>query len=426
MTASTITGGGGNDKLYGGSESDSVLGEGGADLIDGGTGADQLYGGSGNDTILGGGEADSIFGGTGDDSLLGDTGNDTIYFDTGNDTIYGGDGDDIIDDLNNVQYSGVNLIYGGAGNDAIWSGLDSDTVYGGSENDTIYAEGGNDSITGGSGTDVLYGGDDRDRFIYQAGDAAMGESVFGGSGGDDFDTLDLSGYGWARTDIQYSASNPQDGTVTFYDDLGNVVGTLSFTDIEMVVPCFTEGTLIQTPDGPRRVESLRPGDLVETLDDGPQPLRWVGRRRLGVADLVAEPALVPVRIKAGALGPGCPATAITFSPQHRILFDGAVCELYFGEVQVLVPAIHLAGRPGISRPNHAVTYVHLLFDRHQIVRAHGLWSESYQPAQRTLQGLPDPQRDELLQLFPELADRDCYPAARTTLKAFESHVLLDA
>ncbi|MFA5582109.1 MAG: Hint domain-containing protein, partial [Paracoccaceae bacterium] len=36
--------------------------------------------------------------------------------------------------------------------------------------------------------------------------------------------------------------------------------------------CFTPGTLIDTPDGPRLVEDLRPGDLVLTADHGAQPL----------------------------------------------------------------------------------------------------------------------------------------------------------
>ena len=64
-----------------------------------------------------------------------------------------------------------------------------------------------------------------------------------------------------------------------------------------VPPCFTPGTLITTPEGPRRVEEIRVGDLVTTMDHGPQPVRWIGRRTVGAMD-----GFAPVRIEAGALG----------------------------------------------------------------------------------------------------------------------------
>jgi hypothetical protein len=86
--------------------------------------------------------------------------------------------------------------------------------------------------------------------------------------------------------------------------------------------------------------------------------------------------------------------------------------------------VHLAGRTGVSRPLAPVTYVHLMFDRHQIVQTQGIWSESFQPGERVLGALPDLQRDELLQLFPELHQGQGYPAARATLKAHETRVLL--
>jgi hypothetical protein len=64
-------------------------------------------------------------------------------------------------------------------------------------------------------------------------------------------------------------------TYTVKDQFGN-------TDTAFVtmtsVPCFVAGTLIATPEGEKLVETLQPGDLVLTHDDGPQPIRWVGHQ----------------------------------------------------------------------------------------------------------------------------------------------------
>ncbi|CAN0175554.1 unnamed protein product, partial [Chrysoparadoxa australica] len=64
--------------------------------------------------------------------------------------------------------------------------------------------------------------------------------------------------------------------------------------------CYGKGTMIETPDGPRLVETLRAGDFVLTLDHGPQEILWthVGDQPLGDADLQSKPVL----IGAGALG----------------------------------------------------------------------------------------------------------------------------
>ena len=115
------------------------------------------------------------------------------------------------------------------------------------------------------------------------------------------------------------------------------------------------------------------------------------------------------------------------SPQHRVLIEGAKAEMYFGESEVLVPAKHLLGLAEVTRalPAEGVTYVHILFDRHEIVQSDGLWTESFQPAERTLDALDAAARDEVLALFPDLAgDASAFPAARLSLKAHEAKVLL--
>lgn len=71
------------------------------------------------------------------------------------------------------------------------------------------------------------------------------------------------------------------------------------------VPCFSAGTLIRTAQGEVAIETLKVGDMVETRDNGLQPIRWVGSVHLGPQDLQRAPNLRPIRIRAGALGRGC-------------------------------------------------------------------------------------------------------------------------
>jgi hypothetical protein len=168
--------------------------------------------------------------------------------------------------------------------------------------------------------------------------------------------------------------------------------------------------------------------MILTRDNGFQPLIWAGQRHLSASDLVVQPRLCPVRIGAGALGHGLPVRDMMVSPQHRMLVDGPRAEMLFGESEVLVAATHLTGLPGIEGLGpQGITYVHIMFDGHEIVCADGAWSESFQPAQRMMDGMGREQIEELLALFPELAVNEvAFPSARQTLKAHEAKVLLGA
>jgi surface adhesion protein len=71
----------GNDTLLGGAGNDILFGQGGNDLLDGGKGNDILLGGSGNDSLIGGQGNDILIGGSGADTFIwkaGDTGSDGI------------------------------------------------------------------------------------------------------------------------------------------------------------------------------------------------------------------------------------------------------------------------------------------------------------------------------------------------------------
>jgi len=171
------------------------------------------------------------------------------------------------------------------------------------------------------------------------------------------------------------------------------------------VICFTPGTRIQTESGGRRVEELRQGDRVLTKDDGPQDILWIGSRKMTGARLYAMPHLRPIRIRAGALGIDIPDGDLIVSPQHRLLVRGRAAQALFSAPEVLMAAADMINDRSIS-VDHAlreVTYIHLLLERHQIVWANGVETESFHPANTSMETLDPAQRQALLALRPELA-----------------------
>lgn len=203
-------------------------------------------------------------------------------------------------------------------------------------------------------------------------------------------------------------------TYTVADDIGNTdTGVVEVT----TTPCFVAGTLIETPNGARAIEDLEPGDLVLTRDHGAQPLRWIGRSRRR-----AEAADAPVCFAAGALGDHA---ALELSPSHRVLLQDQWAEVLFGTSEVLVKAANLVNGHSITRREDAkpVTYVHLLFDSHEIICGNGLESESYHPGAETLESFDGETRAEVLELMG--GDPEAYGAsARLSLKPFEARALL--
>jgi hypothetical protein len=192
---------------------------------------------------------------------------------------------------------------------------------------------------------------------------------------------------------------------------------------EIVVPCFTPGAFVHTPAGRVPVERLQAGDTVITRDNGMQKIRWIGKRTLSPGQLRANPHLRPVCIAAGSLGDGVPSRDMIVSPQHRFLLTHGMFELYFGEPEVFLASKHLLGHQGIQiSPLPQVTYIHFMFDHHQVVLVDDAWTESFQPEDMTLNGMLKEQRDELLEIFPELqknCGNETYTAARMTLKKRE-------
>ncbi|WP_424942947.1 Hint domain-containing protein [Aliiroseovarius crassostreae] len=312
----------------------------------------------------------------------------------------------------------------------------NDSLDGGAGNDTIYGEDGDDTLIGGAGQDALYGGDGADSFSLGAGDTAEGGfgsdtfdldltdaldgsgptiTVDGGEDADDsdVDTLDLNGLVNDWSDVVFDAGNSENGTATLTD--GTIV---NFSNIENLIICFTRGTRIETPYGPRRVQDLRPGDMVITRDNGAQPLRWVGSK-----SVVGRGDMAPIRFAKGAFGND---RALLVSPQHRMVHQSVDTRLLFDQSEVMIPAKHLINGHTVTREDrNEVTYFHLLFDQHEVVFAEGAPTESFHPGHQGLAAVSDASREELFQLFPELraAPNSYGQTARMVLRGYETRAL---
>lgn len=114
---------------------------------------------------------------------------------------------------------------------------------------------------------------------------------------------------------------------------------------------------------------------------------------------------------------------------HRILVEDARAELMFGEAAVLVSAKYLVnGDTVFPVEGGSVTYVHLLFDRHQIVFGNGLPSESFLPGSMITSIFEQEVLEEICALFPDLDPRtgNGYgEAARRILRNYEASALFE-
>jgi hypothetical protein len=134
-------------------------------------------------------------------------------------------------------------------------------------------------------------------------------------------------------------------------------------------------------------------------------------------------AFAPIRFAPGALGDH---GELLVSPQHRILLEDWRAAFYLGEDEALCPAHMLVNGDTIHRaPCAQVTYVHFMFDAHEIVMAEGLASESFLFGDYLCKET-SALRAEIIALFPEFGGQGPQmSAARRTLRAHEARLLRD-
>lgn len=187
-----------------------------------------------------------------------------------------------------------------------------------------------------------------------------------------------------------------DGTVTFYsgaDETGAVgglkfaAGTFTVGDyatgsgplllssaagaLQIELSCFLRGVRIATPRGECAVETLSVGDLVAVRRDGSlsfEPVVWIGRRQVDVHALGDALDAYPVRIRAHAFAENAPHRDLLLTSDHCVLADGRLVP-----VRMLVNG----GSIAVDRSIPRYEYFHVELERHSILLAEGLETESY-------------------------------------------------
>lgn len=371
---------------------------------------------------------------------------DTITGAEGGDAESDAEGSALVTIAGPVHSIAISYSNGDVGYQSLWiTDVHFDTVPDAGEvsNDILNGDGGSDTLYGGAGDDTLSGGSDDDSLYGQDGDdtlyVAHGDDGWGGAGDDVFIISDFGDGGTATITIDGEEDDESIGdtlnfnslvdrsTLSFTDDgTGSFSGsatlydgtTLNFSDIENII-CFAAGTMIETRNGQKAVETLAVGDEVLTRDDDYQPLRWIGARAVD-----GREKLAPIKFDKGSL-PGLEDDLLV-SPQHRMLISGIQAELLFGAPEVLVAAKHLLGMPGVSRaPQKMVTYFHLMLDRHQILFAEGAETESFYASEQGLSTISTHSKAKLFEAFPHLKeDVSAYgETVRPCLKSHEARLL---
>lgn len=250
--------------------------------------------------------------------------------------------------LAHLTADGSQLAHGNVANAHLYPNSDTrsliENAIGGTGNDTLQGNQANNLLRGNAGNDTIIGG------------AGTDTARFSGL---------LSQYSIAwRGGTTLSVAGP-DGTDTVSE-----VEFLQFDNTTLAVACFAAGTLIATPDGPVPVEALGIGAAVLTRNGPPRAVKWIGHRAYDAATVAANPQLQPIRIRAGALGPGIPRRDLLLSPQHAIHLPGPPA--------LLAPAACLVNGISITRePPAAIHYVHVETHRHDIILAEGAPAETF-------------------------------------------------
>ncbi|KIC43532.1 hypothetical protein RA27_08850 [Ruegeria sp. ANG-R] len=225
--------------------------------------------------------------------------------------------------------------------------------------------------------------------------------------------------------VEFEFDFGAEGTYTLrFTEQGNNNSLGTILDNVSLMVCFTSGTRILTPEGEVEIDDLEVGDLVTTLDGAPQPIQWIGSKKLDRIDLLANPKMRPVMVRKDALGPGMPNADLLVSPQHRLMVRSKVAQRVLGDFEALIPARKLTRLPGVDvvETCEEVAYFHFALEQHSIVVAQQAYTESLYFGPEALKVLGSEAMEELTLLFPELFDDHAHPVPARALHSHRKQI----
>ncbi len=175
---------------------------------------------------------------------------------------------------------------------------------------------------------------------------------------------------------------------------------------------------VRTPCGARRIEFLRPGDLIVTRDNGLQPVRMVWTRTVTAAEIAADPSLAPIRLKPRSIGPMMPQRDLLLGPSHRVLVPGWRLADVPDDCPCLIAARDIAEASDtgfVDKDQTEMTFYNVVFEDHQVFTANGLPVESYLPSEDAVHALDEGVSRDIEALFANTPDAEPgYPVPRYT------------
>jgi len=134
--------------------------------------------------------------------------------------------------------------------------------------------------------------------------------------------------------------------------------------------CFVAGTHVSTSNGSAAVEVNKICDLITTFDGRTVPVKWIGHQTVTTRFGPAE-RLMPVRVRAGALGDGLPLRDLTLTAAHALLIDG-----FLFNADPLVNDISIDWVP-LAEFEDGYTVYHIETEAHDITLSEGAAAETF-------------------------------------------------
>ena len=204
------------------------------------------------------------------------------------------------------------------------------------------------------------------------------------------------------------------GNFTITPDTIHNSTTITTSGITMT--CFRAGTRIRTRNGEVAIEHLALGDSIPTHFAGEQRVRWIGHRTIDCRRHPNPHLVHPIRVAAGAFGPGRPGRDLFLSRDHALLVDGVLIpvRLLINDETIVPDAVE------------SVTYYHIELEYHDILMAEGLAAESYLDAGDRASFANG---GGVVSLFPDFAARSwemrgCAPLVLTGPELAEARMML--